>query len=80
MAKEIKIEGDYKTVSLFESIKKGEIYLIPYDKKRYNGIRAESYRRNRDARLTGKLKSKMDVKFRVSATEYPGYTSLIRVK
>ena len=75
MIREIVIDENYQTVRLFDSIEKGDIYKVPYDKKRHNGIKLEASRRNRDLRLMGKLKNKMDVKYRVSATEYPGYTS-----
>lgn len=80
MIKEIVIDESYKTVNLFDSIKVGDIYKIPYDKSRHSGIKTEAARRNRDARLEKKLKSKMDLMYRVSETEYPGFTSVIRLK
>ena len=45
-----------------------------------NGIKLEASRRNRDLRLIGTLKNKMDVKYRVSATEYPGFSAIICLK
>lgn len=80
MIREIVIDENYQTVRLFDSIEKGDIYKVPYDKKRHNGIKLEASRRNRDLRLMGKLKNKMDVKYRVSAIEYPGYTSIMCIK
>ena len=80
MIREIAVDENYQTVRLFDSIEKGDIYKVPYDKKRHNGIKLEASRRNRDLRLMGKLKHKMDVKYRVSATEYPGYTSIMCIK
>lgn len=80
MIKEIVIDESYRTASLFDSMRKGDVYKVPYDKSRNNGIRTEAARRNREARLTGELKSKMDLKYRVSEMEYPGYTAIIRLK
>lgn len=74
------IDESYRTVSLFDSMKKGDVYKVPYDKSRSCGIRTEAARRNRDARLTGELKSRMDLKFRTSEVENPGYTTIIRLK
>ena len=71
MVREITVDENYKTVRL---------YKVPYDKKRHNGIKLEASRRNRDLRLTGVLKNKMDVKYRVSATEYPGFSAIICLK
>lgn len=80
MIKEISVDENYQTVRLFDNIKKGDIYKVPYNKKRHSGIKLEASRRNRDLRLTGVLKNKMDVKYRVSATEYPGFTSIMCIK
>lgn len=80
MIKEIEINESYQTVRLFDAMKKGDVYKVPYDKKRHSGIKLEASRRNRDLRLIGILKNKMDVKYRVSATEYPGYTSIMCIK
>lgn len=75
-----RVNESYQTVRLFDVMKKGDIYKVPYDKKRHNGIKLEASRRNRDLRLIGVLKNKMDVKFRVSATEYPGFSAIICLK
>ena len=80
MVREIIVDENYQTVRLFDAMKKGDIYKVPYDKKRHNGIKLEASRRNRDLRLTGVLKNKMDVKYRVSATEYPGFSAIICLK
>lgn len=80
MIKEISVDENYQTVRLFDNIKKGDIYKVPYNKKRHSGIKSEASRRNRDLRLTGVLKNKMDVKYRVSATEYPGFSTIICLK
>lgn len=80
MVKEIVIDESYKTVNLFDSMKVGDIYKVPYDKSRHTGIKSEAARRNRDARLRKELKSKIDLKYRVSEAEHPGYTSIIRLK
>lgn len=80
MIREITVDESYQTVRLFDTMKQGDIYKVPYDKKRHSGIKLEASRRNRDLRLTGVLKNKMDVKYRVSATEYPGYTAIMCIK
>ena len=51
MVKEITVDENYQTVRLFDAMKKGDIYKVPYDKKRHNGIKLEASRRNRDLRL-----------------------------
>lgn len=73
MVREITVDENYQTVRLFDEMKKGDIYKVPYDKKRHNGIKLEASRRNRDLRLIGTLKNKMDVKYRVSATGVSGF-------
>jgi len=80
MVKEITISDSFKITSLFDNLKIGETAKVPFDKSRHSGIKSEAARRNRDARLTKLLKSKIDLMFRVSETEYPGYTSVIRLK
>ena len=55
MVKEIEVNESYQTVRLFDVMKKGDIYKVPYDKKRHNGIKLEASRRNRDLRLIGVL-------------------------
>lgn len=80
MVREITVDENYQTVRLFDEMKKGDIYKVPYDKKRHIGIKLEASRRNRDLRLIGTLKNKMDVKYRVSATEYPGFSAIICLK
>ena len=84
MVREITVDENYQTVrlfdGLFDAMKKGDIYKVPYDKKRHNGIKLEASRRNRDLRLLGILKNKMDAKYRVSATEYPGFSAIICLK
>lgn len=80
MEKEIVVDESYQTSKLFDKMKVGDIYKVPYNKSRHVGIKAEAVRRNRDARLTNKLKSNIDLMFRVSETANPGYTSIIRLK
>ena len=80
MEKEIVVDEKYQTRKLFDEINVGDIYKVPYDKSRHVGIRSEAARRNLDARLTNKLKSNIDLMFRVSETANPGYTSIIRLK
>lgn len=80
MEKEITIDENYQTTRLFDNIKVGDIFKVPFDKSRHTGIKSEAARRNRDARLTKELMGKMDIKFRVSETEYPGFTSIMRLK
>lgn len=80
MIKEITIDENYRTSELFGKMKVGDIYKVPYDKSRHTGIKTEASRRNREARLTGELKSKIDLKYRVSEMEYPGFTTIIRLK
>lgn len=80
MEKEIVIDESYQTTKLFDKIRVGDIFKVPFDKSRHAGIKSEAARRNRDARLTKELMGKMDIKFRVSETEYPGFTSIMRLK
>lgn len=60
MVREITVDENYQTVRLFDAMKKGDIYKVPYDKKRHIGIKLEASRRNRDLRLIGTLKNKME--------------------
>lgn len=80
MIREITIDENYKTVRLFDEMKKGDIYKVPYDKKRHLGIKLEAARKNKEARLLGIIKSKLEIRYRVSSTEYPGYTAIICLK
>ena len=80
MEKEIVVDESYQTRKLFDKMRVGDIYKVHYDKSRHTGIKSEAARRNRDARLTKKLKSNIDLMFRVSETANPGYTSIIRLK
>ncbi|WP_459186703.1 hypothetical protein ACGE0T_11000 [Parabacteroides sp. APC149_11_2_Y6] len=80
MEKEITIDENYQTTRLFDNIKVGDIFKVPFDKSRHTGIKSEAARRNKEARLTKELKGRMDIKFRISETEYPGFTSIIRLK
>ena len=80
MVREIKVDESYQTTKVFDEMKVGDISKVPYDKNRHTGIKSEASRRNRDARLIKKLKNKMDIRFRVSSVEYPGYSTIMRVK
>jgi hypothetical protein len=80
MIKEITVDENYQTARLFDEMKIGDIYKVPFDKSRHAGIKSEASRRNRDARLLKKLRGKMDIMYRVSETENPGFTSIIRIK
>lgn len=80
MITEITIDESYHTTRLFDGMKTGDIYKVPFDRSRHNGIKMEASRRNRDARLTGVLQGKLDIMFRVSETESPGYSTIIRLK
>lgn len=80
MIKEINVDENYHTTRLFDSMEMGDICKVPFDKSRHSGIKMEALRRNRDARLTKKLNGKLDIMFRVSETESPGYTTIIRLK
>ena len=80
MIKEIKVDENYQTTKLFDSIKVGDIYRIPFEDSRHTGIKMEAARRNKEARLTKKLKGKVDIMYRVSKTDCPGFSSLIRLK
>lgn len=80
MEKEIIVDEKYRTTKLFDMMKVGDIYKVPFDESRHTGIKSEAVRRNREARLVNKLKANMDLMFRVSKTEHPGYTSIIRLK
>ena len=80
MIRTYKIDENYQTVRVFDEIKKGDISLVPFNEKRHSGIRAESRRRNKDLRLVGFLKHKRDAKYRVSKTDYPGYSAVYCIK
>ena len=80
MIREIKIDENYQTVRVFDSMKVGDIVKVPYSESRHHGIKTEQTRRNNKARLVKKSKSKMDIMFRVSKVEYPGYSTIMRVK
>lgn len=80
MEKVIDITKEYTTTGLFDQMKVGDLFKVPYSKSRHSGIKTEAARRNKEARLTKELRNKQDIKFRVSHAEYPGYTSIFRVK
>lgn len=80
MEKEIVINESYQTTKLFDSMKIGDIIKVPFDRSRHSGIKTEAARRNRDARLTKELRGRLDIKYRVSEIEHPGFTSIIRLK
>lgn len=80
MIREIIVDKNYQTSKMFGEMKKGDIFKVPYAESRHRTLRREAARQNREARLTGELKSKIDLKFRVSETEYPGFTTIIRLK
>ena len=54
MEKEIVVDESYQTRKLFDKMRVGDIYKVPYDKSRHTGIKSEAALRNRDARLTKK--------------------------
>ena len=70
MVREITVDENYQTVRLFDEMKKGDIYKVPYDKKRHNGIKLEASRRNRDLRLIGTLKKQ-------NGREVPGISNRV---
>lgn len=78
--RKIEIDKDYTHVGLFVGMKKGDIFLVPYEESRHNGIKQEAARQNAKLRLTGKLQGKTDIKYRVSMTEYEGYTAIACIK
>lgn len=39
MIKEIKVDENYQTTKLFDSIKVGDIYRIPFEDSRHTGIK-----------------------------------------
>lgn len=80
MEKEIVIDENYQTTKLFDNIKVGDIFKVPFDESRHSGIKSEAARRNRDERLEKKLKGRIDLRYRVSKAVYPGFTSIIRLK
>ena len=80
MEKEIIPDDTYTIVGMFDKMQVGDLCKVPYETSRYNGIKTEAARRNRDARLTGELRGELDIKFRVSRVKHPGYTSVIRLK
>lgn len=42
MIKEVLINDDYRVVDIFDNIKVGDIYKVPYDESRYNSIRLKA--------------------------------------
>lgn len=47
MEKEIVIDESYQTTKLFDKIRVGDIFKVPFDKSRHAGIKSEAARRNR---------------------------------
>lgn len=80
MEKVIELTEGCTITGIFDQMKVGDLFKIPFDESRYTGIKSEAARRNRDARLTKELKSGLDIKYRVSKVEHPGFTSVIRIK
>lgn len=80
MIKEITIDENYTSVGLFGQMNPGDIFKVPYEPSRHCTLQCEASRQNRYARIAGELKSKLDLKFRVSETENPGFTTIIRLK
>lgn len=77
--KEIEINESYQTVKVFDSMKVGEMVKVPYSPKRHSGIIRERSRRNEKARLLKKTAG-LEKAFAVSEKEYPGYTTIMRLK
>lgn len=80
MTEKIVIDENYTHTGLFERMRKGDVFLVPYEEGRHNGIKQEAARQNAKLRLTGKLKGKTDIKYRVSKTENEGYTTIACIK
>ena len=74
MEKEIVIDENYRTTKVFDEMRVGDV------DSRHSGIKSEAARRNKVARLTKKLKGKIDLMYRVSKEEHPGFSSIIRLK
>lgn len=80
MVREITIDENYSHVGVFNSMKKGDIVKVPFDKARYSAIRTEASRRNYIDRATGKLKNLLEASYRVSVRENPGYITIMKMK
>lgn len=80
MEKVIKVNEGFTITGMFDEMKKGDFFMVEFDQKRHTGIKMEAYRRNDKARYMKKVKYKKDLVFRVSKTEKPGFTSIIKVK
>lgn len=80
MEKVIEFTDEVKTVELFNQMKVGVIYRTPFAENRFNGIKSEASRRNKEARIAGKLKSQMDLMYRISTIHPRGYISIIKLK
>lgn len=80
MEKEIVIDENYRTTKVFDEMRAGDVVKVPYSDSRHSGIKNEAARRNKVARLTKKLKGKIDLMYRVSKEEHPGFSSIIRLK
>ena len=80
MEKEIVIDENYRTTKVFDEMRVGDVVKVPYSDSRHSGIKSEAARRNKVARLTKKMKGKIDLMYRVSKEEHPGFSSIIRLK
>ncbi len=79
MEKEIVINEAFTLPMMFEEISKNEVYKIPFTPSLYGVIRTEASKRNRVAREM-KLIGRMESKFKVSKTAFPGYIAIMRLK
>ena len=66
MTEKIVIDENYTHTGLFERMRKGDVFLVPYEEGRHNGIKQEAAR--------------TDIKYRVSKTENEGYTTIACIK
>lgn len=74
------VEKEITIEKMFESMKAGDIYKVPYEKSRHNAIRAECSRQHRYARERGVKVTSLTPVFRVSARENKGYTTIIKLR
>lgn len=80
MIKEVEINEGFQPTKVFDGLRVGDMIKIPYDKGRHASIRSIASRKNRDERLMKNLKGKMDRMYAVSKEEFPGYTTILKIK
>lgn len=80
MIKEVEINESFQPTRVFDGLEVGDMIKIPYEEGRHASLRSIASRKNRDERLMKNLKGKMDRMYCVSKEEFPGYTTIMKIK